>query len=194
MLHHRVPSRRGGGRGSPGRSPVCALVAKSLGVQLEEVSVAPASIDDLSQMVYQLDEPQADLAPLNVGIIARAARAAGIKVLLSGAGGDDIFSGYRRHQSLRSSRFGPGCRSRRAARCRQSVAASPNSASDTPTSRQSLWTGASNAERADRELLLLDRSGAGGLVVCRRRAPRRRPSDTTRSSNVSRRLPATCRD
>jgi asparagine synthase (glutamine-hydrolysing) len=51
-------------------------------------------------MVWQLDEPQADLAPLNVGLISRSARAAGIKVLLSGAGGDDIFSGYRRHQSL----------------------------------------------------------------------------------------------
>ena len=57
-------------------------------------------VDDLAAMVCQLDEPQADLAPLNVGLIGRSARAAGIKVLLSGAGGDDIFSGYRRHQSL----------------------------------------------------------------------------------------------
>ena len=87
--------------GVPDDLPYARSVARALGVHLEEVNVAPASMDDLSAMIYQLDEPQADLAPLNVGIISRAARAAGIKVLLSGAGGDDIFSGYRRHQSLK---------------------------------------------------------------------------------------------
>lgn len=80
--------------------PYARRTARHLGVQLDEVTVGPATVDDLSAMVYQLDEPQADLAPLNVGVISRAARSAGIKVLLSGAGGDDIFSGYRRHQSL----------------------------------------------------------------------------------------------
>jgi asparagine synthase (glutamine-hydrolysing) len=90
-----------GAEGIPDDLPYARVVAKALGVALEEVNVAPASMDDLSSMVYQLDEPQADLAPLNVGIISRAAREAGIKVLLSGAGGDDIFSGYRRHQSLK---------------------------------------------------------------------------------------------
>jgi len=80
--------------------PYARRAARALGVALEEVTVAPATMDDLASMVWQLDEPQADLAPLNVGLISQAARAAGIKVLLSGAGGDDIFSGYRRHQSL----------------------------------------------------------------------------------------------
>jgi asparagine synthase (glutamine-hydrolysing) len=80
--------------------PYARHAARHLGVQLDEVTVGPATIDDVAAMVYQLDEPQADLAPLNVGVISRAARQAGIKVLLSGAGGDDIFSGYRRHQSL----------------------------------------------------------------------------------------------
>ncbi len=80
--------------------PYARRAARALGVALEEVTVGPATMDDLASMVWQLDEPQADLAPLNVGLISQAARAAGIKVLLSGAGGDDIFSGYRRHQSL----------------------------------------------------------------------------------------------
>jgi asparagine synthase (glutamine-hydrolysing) len=80
--------------------PYARRAAQALGVELEEVTVGPATMDDLASMVWQLDEPQADLAPLNVGLISRSARAAGIKVLLSGAGGDDIFSGYRRHQSL----------------------------------------------------------------------------------------------
>jgi asparagine synthase (glutamine-hydrolysing) len=55
---------------------------------------------DLEAMVVQLDEPLADPAPLNVLYISRLAREHGIKVLLSGAGGDDIFSGYRRHWAL----------------------------------------------------------------------------------------------
>jgi len=80
--------------------PYARRVARHLGVQLDEVTIGPATMDDLASMVYQLDEPQADLAPLNVSAISQAARRAGIKVLLSGAGGDDIFSGYRRHQSL----------------------------------------------------------------------------------------------
>ena len=51
-------------------------------------------------MVMQLDEPLADPAPLNVLYISRLAREQGIKVLLSGAGGDDLFTGYRRHHAL----------------------------------------------------------------------------------------------
>ena len=35
----------------------------------------------------------------------RLARRQGIKVLLSGAGGDDIFSGYRRHRALSLERY-----------------------------------------------------------------------------------------
>ena len=40
-------------------------------------------------MIQQLDEPLADFA-LNIYFIAKAARDMGIKVMLSGAGGDDI--------------------------------------------------------------------------------------------------------
>ena len=56
-------------------------------------------------MVFQLDEPLADPAPLNVLYISRLARKQGIKVLLSGAGGDDIFTGYRRHRALMSEKY-----------------------------------------------------------------------------------------
>jgi asparagine synthase (glutamine-hydrolysing) len=80
--------------------PYARRAAKALGVPLQEVVIGPAMADDLAKMVYQLDEPLADLAPLNVACISKAAREAGIPVLLSGAGGDDLFSGYRRHLSL----------------------------------------------------------------------------------------------
>ncbi|WP_052730370.1 asparagine synthetase B family protein [Sphingomonas sp. SRS2] len=51
-------------------------------------------------MLWQLDEPLADPAPLDVLYISQLARTAGIKVLLSGVGGDDLFSGYRRHLAV----------------------------------------------------------------------------------------------
>jgi asparagine synthase (glutamine-hydrolysing) len=54
----------------------------------------------LPEMVELLDEPQADPAPINALMIAERARARGIPVLLSGAGGDDLFGGYRRHRAL----------------------------------------------------------------------------------------------
>ena len=40
------------------------------------------------------------LAPINALIVSRLAREHGIKVLLSGAGGDDVFTGYRRHMAV----------------------------------------------------------------------------------------------
>jgi asparagine synthase (glutamine-hydrolysing) len=56
-------------------------------------------------MVMQLDEPLADPAPLNVLYISQLARQGGVKVLLSGSGGDDLFTGYRRHRAIQSERL-----------------------------------------------------------------------------------------
>jgi asparagine synthase (glutamine-hydrolysing) len=81
--------------------PYARRVAKHLGVPLEVVKIDSGCMaTDLEKMIYQLDEPLADPAPLNVLYISRLAREQGIKVLLSGAGGDDIFTGYRRHFAL----------------------------------------------------------------------------------------------
>jgi asparagine synthase (glutamine-hydrolysing) len=63
--------------------------------------MAPTEMaSEIETMIYHLDEPQPDPAPLNAYFISRLARENGIKVLLSGAGGDDIFTGYRRHHAL----------------------------------------------------------------------------------------------
>ena len=81
--------------------PYARRVAEHLGVALDVVRVdADRMALDLAGMVAQLDEPLADPAALNVLYISRLAKQHGIKVLLSGAGGDDIFSGYRRHLAL----------------------------------------------------------------------------------------------
>lgn len=85
--------------------PYARRVAKHLDVDLHTISVGPEMADHLQDMVYHLDEPQADPAPLNAMFICQLAREQGIKVLLSGAGGDDIFTGYRRHFALQQERY-----------------------------------------------------------------------------------------
>ncbi len=75
-------------------------VAKTLGVDLHTVRVGPDMVHQLERMIWLLDEPQADPAPLNALMICELTRSHGLKVLLSGAGGDDIFTGYRRHYAL----------------------------------------------------------------------------------------------
>lgn len=91
--------------GSPADLPYARRVAKHLGVDLHVIEVQPDMINNLERMLYYLDEPQADPAPINALLISERARSDGIKVLMSGAGGDDIFSGYRRHLALRTERL-----------------------------------------------------------------------------------------
>jgi asparagine synthase (glutamine-hydrolysing) len=85
--------------------PYAKSVAEHLGVDLHTICVGPEMANHLEAMIYHLDEPQGDPAPLNVLFISKLAREHGIKVLLSGAGGDDIFSGYRRHLALWRERY-----------------------------------------------------------------------------------------
>lgn len=81
--------------------PYARRVARHLGVPLDVVKIdAGRMAGDLERMVWQLDEPLADPAPLNVLYISELARQQGMKVLLSGAGGDDLFTGYRRHRAV----------------------------------------------------------------------------------------------
>jgi asparagine synthase (glutamine-hydrolysing) len=75
-------------------------VATYLDVDLHVVKADIDIVKDFDKMIWHLDEPQADAAPLNLLNIAALARSNGIKVLLGGTGGDDLFSGYRRHQAL----------------------------------------------------------------------------------------------
>lgn len=74
--------------------------AELLNVDLHIVKSDINIVESFDKMIWYLDEPQADAAPLNVLKISKLARDLGIKVLIGGTGGDDIFSGYRRHQAL----------------------------------------------------------------------------------------------
>ena len=72
-------------------------VAKRFGVDLHEIEIAPNVLDLLPQMTYHLDEPIGDPAAINTYLICTAAREAGVKVMLSGMGADELFAGYRKH-------------------------------------------------------------------------------------------------
>ena len=85
--------------------PYAQKVAQHLGVDLHTIWVGSEMAEHFEDMVYQLDEPQADPAALNVLFISQLARQNGIKVLLSGAGGDELFTGYRRHYALSLERW-----------------------------------------------------------------------------------------
>jgi asparagine synthase (glutamine-hydrolysing) len=84
--------------------PYAERVARHLGVKLDTVWVGPEMGERLPEMIWHLDEPQADPAPINALMICELAQEHGLKVLLSGAGGDDLFTGYRRHTALLAER------------------------------------------------------------------------------------------
>ncbi len=85
--------------------PFAKIVADYLDVDLEVVDAKSDIVNDFDKMIWHLDEPQADAAPLNVLNISRRARELGYKVLIGGVGADDIFSGYRRHQMIQFERI-----------------------------------------------------------------------------------------
>ena len=85
--------------------PYAQLMSRRLGTSLQVASFDQQALEDLDAMVWTLDEPTPDVAAFAAQAICRQASAQGVKVLLSGAGGDDLFTGYRRHFALRSERY-----------------------------------------------------------------------------------------
>lgn len=80
-------------------------VASHLDADLEVVKSEVDIMKDFDKMIWHLDEPQADPAPLHVYNISKRAKQMGYKVLIGGAAGDDVFSGYRRHQALNFEKY-----------------------------------------------------------------------------------------
>lgn len=78
-------------------------LSERFGVQVEEVRLAEAEIPGLlERATWHYDEPIPRPHHLAAFAVARAARGAGLKVLLSGEGGDEVFGGYRRYVELAS--------------------------------------------------------------------------------------------
>ncbi len=85
--------------------PEAAAFARALGTDHREVRITPEEAGRLvPEAVAAQDQPSVD--GINSWLVSRAARQAGLKVALSGLGGDELFAGYasfRRFGRLRSS-------------------------------------------------------------------------------------------
>jgi asparagine synthase (glutamine-hydrolysing) len=81
-------------------------VAARFGIKLHEIEISPDIVSLLPRMVDILDEPIGDPAAINTLLMCEAARARGVKVILSGMGADELFGGYRKHLAcLMASRY-----------------------------------------------------------------------------------------
>jgi asparagine synthase (glutamine-hydrolysing) len=81
--------------------PAARAAARAVGAEHVEVAFDE---DDfwrlLPEIAATVDDPAADYAMLPTYKLAQAVRAAGIKVILSGEGGDEMFGGYGRYRSV----------------------------------------------------------------------------------------------
>ncbi|MGH7060002.1 MAG: asparagine synthase (glutamine-hydrolyzing) [Stellaceae bacterium] len=75
--------------------------AQAVGAEHVEIVLGEAEFWQLlPEIVSAVDDPTADYAIVPTWALARAARAAGLKVILSGEGGDELFAGYGRYRSV----------------------------------------------------------------------------------------------
>ena len=77
--------------------PYAREVAKIYNSKLHEVEISENFVNDIDRLMYILEEPISDPAPYNLLKLSTKAKEIGIKVSFSGSGGDEIFTGYRRH-------------------------------------------------------------------------------------------------
>lgn len=74
------------------------MVAQRLGAEHHVIQVdAAEQARALDELLAVLDEPMSDSAIVPTYLLSQQARERGVKVLLSGAGGDEVFGGYSRH-------------------------------------------------------------------------------------------------
>jgi asparagine synthase (glutamine-hydrolysing) len=80
--------------------PAARAAARAVGAEHVEIVFEEADFWSLlPEIVSAVDDPAADYAILPTWALARAARQAGLKVILSGEGGDELFGGYGRYRS-----------------------------------------------------------------------------------------------
>jgi asparagine synthase (glutamine-hydrolysing) len=76
--------------------PFAAAVAKHFGTHHHEFAIGSDSVQLLPEIIRHLDEPLADASVIPNYLVSQLARKH-VKVALSGAGGDELFGGYRRY-------------------------------------------------------------------------------------------------
>jgi asparagine synthase (glutamine-hydrolysing) len=80
------------------------VMAGELDLDYHEQTLEPDIVDLLPRLVWHMDEPIADSAPITTYLICSAARER-LTVIMSGMGGDELFAGYPRHLAARIGRI-----------------------------------------------------------------------------------------
>lgn len=82
------------------------LIAKRYATAHRDLDMTPSlALQELEALAPQMDEPIADSAIAPSYALSKMTRADGMKVILSGAGGDELFGGYFRHQKHKRDSF-----------------------------------------------------------------------------------------
>ncbi len=85
--------------GAADESAHAARLAASLGARHDTLTIDRETVwRHLPAIVAATDDPVADYAIIPTWLLARRARAEGMKVILSGEGGDEMFGGYGRYR------------------------------------------------------------------------------------------------
>ena len=77
-----------------------AAVAKHLGTDHTRFEVTADAVSVLQKLVHHYDQPYGDSSAVPTWYLSELTRG-GVKVALSGDGGDELFAGYERHHALR---------------------------------------------------------------------------------------------
>lgn len=89
------------GSGVPDERPYARLAAERFGSVHHETTITPEAFRDfLPSYVWHMEEPVCEPPAIALHFVAKLARDHGVKVLLSGEGGDEAFAGYPEYRHL----------------------------------------------------------------------------------------------
>ena len=78
--------------------PYALQVSQRYGTEHEELCLTKKDIvNNLERIVWYMDEPIGDTAAIPTFLLSEMARQSGVKVILNGTGGDEVFGGYSRY-------------------------------------------------------------------------------------------------
>ena len=89
------------GRSFADERPFARLGASVFGTEHHEMSISAGEFRDfLPRFVWHMEEPVCEPPAVALYFVSRMAREAGVKVLLSGEGGDEAFGGYQTYRNV----------------------------------------------------------------------------------------------